>query len=80
MFLVQKKFLFYINYIMFFSTISKNQFGFMPRWSTMEDIFLFRCLIKKYREAPKDLHVIFIDPEKAYDRDLESLCVGFLEK
>ena len=60
------------------TTILENQFGF--RQSTLEDIFLFRCLIKKYREAPKDLHVIFIDPEKAYDRDLESLCVGFLEK
>ena len=67
MFLVQKKFLFYINYIMFFSTISKNQFGFMPRWSTMEDIFLFRCLMQKYKETFKDFHIVFINLEKVYD-------------
>ena len=43
-----------------------NQFGFMPERSTMEAIFLIRQVMERYRE--KDLHMGFIDLEKAYDR------------
>ena len=41
-------------------SVTQNQFGFMPRRSTMEAIFLIRQLMKRYREQ-KDLHMVFID-------------------
>jgi Reverse transcriptase (RNA-dependent DNA polymerase) len=50
------------------TTVSKNQFGFMPRRSTMEVIFLIRQLMERHQEQKNDLHVIFVDLEKAYDK------------
>nr|GEV81144.1 hypothetical protein [Tanacetum cinerariifolium] len=35
--------------------------------STTEAIHLLRSLMKKYRERPRDLHMAFLDLEKAYD-------------
>jgi Reverse transcriptase (RNA-dependent DNA polymerase) len=48
--------------------ISGNQFGFVPGRSTTDAIFALRTLMEKYREKERDLHVVFIDLEKAYDR------------
>nr|GEU62608.1 probable LRR receptor-like serine/threonine-protein kinase RFK1 isoform X1 [Tanacetum cinerariifolium] len=47
--------------------VSENQFGFMSGRSTTEAIHLLRNLMEKYRERQRDLHMAFLDLEKAYD-------------
>ena len=34
----------------------------------MDPVFAFKSLQEKYKEKQKDLHMIFVDLEKAYDR------------
>ena len=48
--------------------IAKSQFGFMLGRSIMEMIHILRKLIERYRMTEKDLHMVFIDLEKTYDR------------
>nr|GEY92814.1 hypothetical protein [Tanacetum cinerariifolium] len=47
--------------------VSENQFGFMPKRSTIEVIHLLRSLIEKYRKRQRDLHMTFLDLKNAYD-------------
>jgi hypothetical protein len=47
--------------------VSTKQFGIMPGRSTIEAIFLIRQVMERFREQ-KDLHMVFIDLDKAYDR------------
>jgi hypothetical protein len=50
------------------TNVTENQFGFMPGRLTMEAIFLIRQLMERCSEQKKDLHMIFIDLEKVYDK------------
>ena len=61
------------------TSVTKNQFGFMPGMSAMEAIFLVRQLMERYREQ-KDLHMVFIDLLKAYDKILWNVMWWALEK
>nr|GEY69048.1 hypothetical protein [Tanacetum cinerariifolium] len=47
------------------TSMSENQFGFMPERSSIEAIHLIRSLMEKHRERQRDLHLVFIDLEKA---------------
>ena len=40
----------------------------MPGRSTTEAIFLIRQVMERFREQRKDLHMVFIDLEKVYDK------------
>ena len=46
----------------------KNSFGFVKGKSTTDVIFALRQLQERYREGQQDLHCVFVDLKKTYDR------------
>ena len=44
------------------------QMGFMPGRGTTDTIFIMRHLLEKYEMAGRDLYMVFVDLEKAFDR------------
>ena len=49
-------------------TFSEQQYGFMPVKSTTDALFALRVLMVKYRDGQKELHCVFVDLEKAFDK------------
>ena len=62
------------------TTVLEKQFGFIPGRSTINAIYSLRRLMEKYREKKNDLHMIFNDLEKDYDRVPRDLIWWVLEK
>jgi hypothetical protein len=52
----------------------------MPERSTMETIFLISQLMERCREQKKDMHIIFIDLEKTYDKVHRNIMCWVLQK
>ncbi|KAK3529758.1 hypothetical protein QTP86_003031 [Hemibagrus guttatus] len=48
--------------------ICEQKYGFMPSKSTTDAIFALRILMEKYGDGQRELHCVFVDLEKAYDR------------
>ena len=50
------------------TSTGEEHLGFMPGRETTNAIFAARQVIEKHLEMQKELHMVFIDLEKAYDR------------
>ena len=50
------------------TSMGEEQFGFMPGEGQLIPYFAARQVIEKHREMQKELHLVFIDLENAYDR------------
>ena len=48
--------------------LDEMQMGFMPGRGTMDAIFIMRQLLEKFEMAGRDLYMVFVDLEKAFDR------------
>ncbi|XP_072382818.1 uncharacterized protein [Diabrotica undecimpunctata] len=50
------------------TSVGEEQFGFMPGRRITDALFALRRLIEKYSEKKRELHLILIYLEKAYDK------------
>ncbi|KAI5724883.1 hypothetical protein M8J77_008337 [Diaphorina citri] len=50
------------------ASTSEEQFGFMLGRGTTDGVFAIRKVMEKCREMQRDVHAVFIDLEKAYER------------
>ena len=50
------------------SKICSRQFDFQKGKSTTQPMFCLRILQERMREHQKVIHLVFVDPVKAYDR------------
>ena len=48
--------------------ISKQHYGFMPGKGTTDAMFVLKMLMEKYREVQRELHCVFVNLEKTFDR------------
>ena len=48
--------------------LDEMQMGFMPGRGTTDAIFIMRQLLERYEMARRDLYMVFVDLEKAFDR------------
>ena len=48
--------------------ISKRQYEFMPGKKTTNAMLALRMLMEKYSEGQRELHCVFLNLEKAYER------------
>ena len=48
--------------------IREEQYGFAASKGTIDAIFILRQLQEKYLENEKELYLVFVDLEKAFDR------------
>ena len=55
-------------------TISEQQYGFMPRKSTTDAMFVLRVLMEKYREGQKELHCVLWTWKKLMTRFQAKSC------
>ena len=53
--------------------IDEMQYGFMPGRGTTDAIFILRQLQERYLQKNKRLYYVFIDLEKAFDRNLSQV-------
>ena len=48
--------------------LDEMQMGFIPGRGTTDAVFIMRQSMEKYEMAGRDLYMIFVDLEKAFDR------------
>ena len=48
--------------------IRKQQYGFMSAKGTTDSMFALRMLMEKYRQGQREVHCVFMDLEKVYNR------------
>jgi hypothetical protein len=62
------------------TNVTENQFGFMSERLTMKVIFLIRQLLARCMKQKKDMHTIFIDLKKAYEKVSRNVMWWALQK